>query len=934
MWLSIIILLVVCASVLADGTWVEDNFEDFRDGTFDAAGQNLYATRKGQIKTIHRFDLNRDGYHDLVFNSSHDFVTAPEATVFVHPDGRSTGQVTKLPVRGSRCGAAADLNNDGLLDLVICPNHNWATSRRYAFIFWGGQDGWKPQRMTNLVTIDPRAVAIADLDGDRWPEIIVLNGTRWAPEDGPEKVMRIYWGGEQGYRQQHYRDVILGNALDLVVEDLDSDGQSDIAILQYPLGGKGGNAHAEVMIYWNDQIQSDGDWPEAAHVDLQTGSISKLAIADINQDERPDMVVSGGVKELIGRDPTTGEETFQYSGLLYVTATDSRKWAAPQPISGPKAKSMALADLNHDGHPDAVLAQPGLTEDSVKILWGEAQKVFSEVPTALPIGGASAVGVADLDADGNMDLVVGVERSPDGKTYQSSSRIYYGDGLGGYTLAKLEIPTAQVNSIVIAPTDSGDGHRLVFCNNMSGRVHEDVPVYVYWGDRNGFSEQRLSKYHIRSGYCSNAADVNDDGFPDLILASIVHAVSDPHPERGFNILWGGPDGILDDRRTIVQEYGVTASNVADLDRDGYLDLIGSCNKSSEKGEPIRIVIWHGGPEGFDPSRRLALACPANGPNVVADFNTDGYLDIAVGSSLAHRITFLWGSPDGFSSERQDTIPFLSADDMSTADLNGDGYLDLIVTSYNVPGTLNYDYGSYIFWGSQAGFSPTNAQRLRTSSGCGISVADYDQDGHLDIHIPNYKWSEIRESIQSFLFWGSPEGYSDRNRTALLIDSGHATHSADFNSDGLIDLAISCHSLDGDHWVNSRVYYNDGNRFRTAKCQLLPTVGPHYMHRADVGNQYDRSYRQTYLSSVYRWDESYARGQLEYVAQEPGKSRLVFAVRMAASPKSLVDRPWSDLKEGGFSLMSDARCMQYRTTFLSDNGDRYPVLDRVAVTLSR
>ena len=39
--------------------WVEDSFEDFADGQLDAAGQNLYVSRDGAVRSIHRFDLNR-----------------------------------------------------------------------------------------------------------------------------------------------------------------------------------------------------------------------------------------------------------------------------------------------------------------------------------------------------------------------------------------------------------------------------------------------------------------------------------------------------------------------------------------------------------------------------------------------------------------------------------------------------------------------------------------------------------------------------------------------------------------------------------------------------------------------------------------------------------------------------------------------------------
>lgn len=926
----LITLLVAClCRSAAAQVWVEDTFADFNDGTFDASGQNLYATAGGRVKTIHRFDLNADGFHDLVFNSSHDFVTAPPATLFAQPPGRAPGRAGELPVRGSRCAAVADLNKDGHQDIVICPNHNWATSRRFALIFWGGADGWVPQRMTNLITIDPRAVGVADLNGDTWPDIVVLNGTRWAPEDGPEKVLRIYWGSPQAYRQESFRDIVLGDATDLAVADLDGDGRRDLAILEYALDADGRRGDARLLLYWSD-AGADEAPGEPQQVSLNTTSVAKLRVADVNGDDRADLVVTGGVREVIGRDPTTGAEKVQYAGLLLVPGRAERRWGEPQAISAPKASDVQLADVNGDGRADLIVAVSRAESDSVRVLPGLPDGRFdADAATTLPIARASAIGTADFDGDGHLDLAVGVDRGAD--TYQSASRIFYGHGDGRFSAAVDTVPTSSVSSLVIAPGHDGPGHRILFCNNMWGRINEDVPVFVYYGGPDGFSTDRLDKFRIRSGYCSNAADINDDGHVDLIIASIVHAVSGTHTEIGYNILWGDAEGLLDDRRTVVPEYAMTNGNVGDLDRDGYLDLTGSCNHKSDTGEPTRLVIWHGGPDGYTKQRRVVIPCEGvNGPNVIADFDRDDHLDVAVSCGSAHNITIFRGGDDGFDAGRRVTLPLVAADDMNTADLNGDGWLDLIVTSYFIPGTLNYDFGTYIFWGSPGGFSPTNAQRLRTSSGCGIGVADYDGDGHLDVHIPNYKWTEIRESIQSFLFWGSPTGYSDRNRTALLIDSGHATHSADFDGDGLIDLAISCHSRDGDHFVNSRVYYNDGRRFTSPRCQLLPTIGPHYMHRADVGHQYDRSYRQRYTSSVFTWDAARSTADVSSVADTPGGSRLAVEVRSAALPGDLADAAWQASSDGRFALRASDRCLQYRAAFISDNGDRYPVLDRVRV----
>ena len=63
-------------------TWTEDTFSEFTDGQLDASGQNLYVSRDGTVRTIHRFDLNQDGHLDLIFNSTHDTYTYIPATLF------------------------------------------------------------------------------------------------------------------------------------------------------------------------------------------------------------------------------------------------------------------------------------------------------------------------------------------------------------------------------------------------------------------------------------------------------------------------------------------------------------------------------------------------------------------------------------------------------------------------------------------------------------------------------------------------------------------------------------------------------------------------------------------------------------------------------------------------------------------------------------
>ena len=157
-------------------------------------------------------------------------------------------------------------------------------------------------------------------------------------------------------------------------------------------------------------------------------------------------------------------------------------------------------------------------------------------------------------------------------------------------------------------------------------------------------------------------------------------------------------------------------------------------------------------------------------------------------------------------------------------------------------------------------------------------------------------------MASYLYWGGPQGFATRNRTILITDSAHDAMAGDFDQDGRLDLAVSCHTRDGNHHTDSKVFYNDGNRFRNPRVEHLPTIGTHWMWIQDVGHIHHRQWKQVYRSSVFGWDREVSAGRLSFQAEQPHRTRLSFQVRSSSSPKGLADRAWRPLKRG--SLRSE------------------------------
>lgn len=186
---------------------------------------------------------------------------------------------------------------------------------------------------------------------------------------------------------------------------------------------------------------------------------------------------------------------------------------------------------------------------------------------------------------------------------------------------------------------------------------------------------------------------------------------------------------------------------------------------------------------------------------------------------------------------------------------------------------------------------------------------------------------------SHLYWGGPDGLQRKNRTSLINDSGAEGLAADFDKDGRLDLFVANHATNGSHYAKSKVLYNDGQRFSQPRIELIETRGPHWAHNEDMGHIYDRSWTQHYESAMFEYPSSRSQGLLTYRAEMPSGTKLLFQVRSASNKKDIQMAGWRDVDPSGkFNVAAGDRCVQYRARFISDNGDRYPVLDRVSLKI--
>jgi hypothetical protein len=121
----------------------------------------------------------------------------------------------------------------------------------------------------------------------------------------------------------------------------------------------------------------------------QAGDFRTVAVADVNGDGKPDMVVSNFWSSTVGVLLGNGDGTFQTA----VTFTP-----------GVQNSAIAIADVNGDGKPDLIV---GIWSGGVGVLLGNGDGTFQPIVT-YGSGGVqvSDVAVADLNRDGKLDLIV------------------------------------------------------------------------------------------------------------------------------------------------------------------------------------------------------------------------------------------------------------------------------------------------------------------------------------------------------------------------------------------------------------------------------------------------------------------------------------------------------------------------------------------------
>ena len=297
------------------------------------------------------------------------------------------------------------------------------------------------------------------------------------------------------------------------------------------------------------------------------------------------------------------------SGQAVDTAPRFREITLPF-VEGAQPYRSAVGDIDADGNVDLVVCGTSNEAGFVRVYMGSGTGEFVVArDIEVPAGPRGCV-LADLNGDGMIDLATA--HNVDG-----SVRVYAGDGSGNFELVQpLQLPQ-RPESLVVGDV-SGDGRP-----DLVG-VAEGGLIGVFYGRENGRFEKGPYLTTSYGGTEVVLADMDQDGDLDIVV-----------PLWKEDQIWIFPnDGVGrfgDPRKVDVRSRNPFGVAVLDVDRDGRLDFVAP----DLGGEPLDVRLGTGSSE-FRAGLRLPSASGAR-HLMATDLDGDGHQDIVLTASDASRV---------------------------------------------------------------------------------------------------------------------------------------------------------------------------------------------------------------------------------------------------------------------------------------------------------
>jgi Bacterial Ig-like domain (group 3)/FG-GAP-like repeat len=441
----------------------------------------------------------------------------------------------------------------------------------------------------------------------------------------------------------------------------------------------------------------------------------------------------------------------------------------------------------------------------------------------------------------------------------------------------------------------------------------DLTISILLGNENGtftaaspippFGQNPPCETIVTQSNCSIAVgDFNNDGHADLVVTSgsdNTVTVFEGNGHGAFTAFPGSP---------ITVGTFPEAVKIGDFNEDGIQDLA----VANFYDSTLSILLGNGdGTFTNAPNSPLSTGAGSNPFFIaVANFNGDAHTDLAVTSPANNGggVSIFQGNGDGtFTQFPGSPIVFPSGvgpGPVVAADYNGDGFLDLAVANFDANNI-------YILLGNGNGTFKSNPQFFSAGPNpFGMTALDYNGDGHIDLAVSNYDYTNATGNVE-ILLGGGTGAFAPTAQSPITVGlEPDDVVTADFNGDGKPDLAIP---NSGD--TNTTILLNAATQTATATLNNVIVVGagPHIVQATYPANA---SFAASSGTVTLQGENV---GTTLTLTANPAEQMITMPVTFTAQLGSAASEPFLGTPAGTVTFYDQSVNAQLGTAPLNSNG---------------